>query len=153
MVSSFHEEALDAIKTNKLRSYALYKRESGRENYLHVIKNVEIRTQLTKFRISDHNLMIEKGRHEGLHKSTRFCPFCLDKVEDEIHFMLKCPIYSNFRGHFLRSMFAEYINTDAIPVKDMFSYLMALSSVEVGKFIHQAFELRNYLIRKPKQVD
>jgi hypothetical protein len=153
MASSFHEEALDAIKTNKLRSYALFKRESGRENYLLVIKNVEIRTQLTKFRISDHNLMIEKGRHEGLHKSTRFCPFCLDKVEDEIHFMLKCPIYSNFRGHFLRSMFAEYINTDAIPVKDMFSYLMALSSIEVGKFIHQAFELRNYLIRKPKQVD
>ena len=77
--SSFHGEALDAIKTNKLRSYALFKRELGMENYLHVIKNVEIGTQLTKFRISDHNLMIEKGKHEGLHKSNR-CPFCLDKV-------------------------------------------------------------------------
>ena len=48
MTSSFHEEALDAIKTNKLRSYAPFKRDSERENYLHVIKNVEIRTQLTK---------------------------------------------------------------------------------------------------------
>ena len=90
MASSFHEEALDAIKTNKLRSYALFKRESGRENYLHVIKNVETRTQLTKFRISDHNLMIEKGRHEGLHKSTRFCPFCLDKVRRDT-FYAKMP--------------------------------------------------------------
>ena len=92
MISSFHEEALDAIKTNKLRFYALFKKESGMENYLCLGKNVEIRTQLTKFRISDHNLMIERGRHEGLHKSNRFCPFCVDKVEDEIHFMLKCPL-------------------------------------------------------------
>ena len=153
MMSSFHEEALDAIKTNKLRSYALFKKESGMENYLHLIKNVEIRKQLTKFRISDHNLMIEKGRHEGLHKSNRFCPFCVDKVEDEIHFMLKCPLYSNFRCHFLRSMFAEYVNTEDIPDNDMFSYLMALSSIEVGKFVYQAFELRNFLIRKPKQID
>ena len=34
MASSFHEEALDTIKTNKLRSYALFRRESVRENVI-----------------------------------------------------------------------------------------------------------------------
>ena len=91
MLNRFQDETLTTIKSNKLRSYALFKTELGKEIYLKEIRNVKIRTQLTKFRLSDHHLMIDKGRHKGLDKTNRFCPFCLDKVEDEIHFLLKCP--------------------------------------------------------------
>ena len=153
MLARFNEEALNTIKSNKLRSYALFKTEPGMENYLREIRNVKIRTQLTKFRLSDHHLMIEKGRHKGLDKSIRFCPFCLDKVEDEIHFMIKCPLYVHLRAPFLDLMFADYINVETIPQKDLFSYLMSLSSFEVGKYIYKAFELRNFLVEKPKRVD
>ena len=97
--------------------------------------------------------MIEKGRHKGLDKTIRFCPFCLDKIEDEIHFLIKCPLYNNLRAPFLNSMFAEYINVEDIPEKDLFVYLMSLSSVEVANFVHKAFELRNFLIDEPKRVD
>ena len=153
MFDHFHEEVLNTIRSSKLRTYALFKNEPGREHYLSEIKNVKIRTQLTKFRISDHNLMIEKGRHKGLDKTIRFCPFCLDKIEDEIHFLIKCPLYNNLRAPFLNSMFAEYINVEDIPEKDLFVYLMSLSSVEVANFVHKAFELRNFLIDEPKRVD
>ena len=44
----------------------------------------------TKFRLSNHNLMIEKGRHRNVDESLRFCPFCPNTVEDEIHFLLQC---------------------------------------------------------------
>ena len=110
MLTRFNEEALNTIKSNKLRSYALFKNEPGMENYLREIRNVKIRTQLTKFRLSDHHLMIEKGRHKGLDKSIRICPFCLDKVVD------------------------------------LFSYLMSLSSFEVGNYIYKASELKKFLV-------
>ena len=153
MLDHFHEEVLHTIKSNKLRTYALFKKEPGREHYLREIKNVKIRTQLTKLRISDHNLMIEKGRHKGLDKTKRFCPFCINKIEDEIHFLIKSPTYQNFRAPFLHSMFAEYINVEDIPEKDLFIYLMSLSSVDVANFILKAFELRNFLIDEPKRVN
>ena len=153
MLNRFHEETLTTIKSNKLRSFALFKTEPGREDYLREIRNVKIRTQLTKFRLSDHHLMIEKGRHKGLDKTVRFCPFCVDKVEDEIHFLIKCPLYGHLRARVLDLLFANYINVEAIPEKDLFCYLMSLSSIEVGNFIYNAFELRNFLVAKPKQLD
>ena len=85
MIDQFNSDALSSIRNpeNKLRTYGLFKLEVGRELYLSEIKNKKMRTQLTKLRISDHNLMIEKGRHKGVHKDLRFCPFCQGTVEDE----------------------------------------------------------------------
>ena len=47
---------------------------------------------MSKFRLSNHRLMIEKGRHNN-----RKCPFCLTHIEDETHFLINCPIYSSIR--------------------------------------------------------
>ena len=63
--------------------------------------NQDKRTLLTKFRISNHNLRIETGRHECkvnshgkpviLLRCERLCQNCItNSVEDEIHFMLEC---------------------------------------------------------------
>ena len=153
MLTRFNEEALNTIRSNKIRSYALFKTETGIENYLREIRNIKIRTQLTKFRLSDHHLPIEKGRRKGLDKLIKFCPFCLDKVEDEIHFLIKCPLYVHLRAPFLDLMLADYINVESIPQNDLFTYLMSLSSFEVGNYIYKAFELRNFLVEKPKRVD
>jgi coproporphyrinogen III oxidase len=49
---------------------------------------------LSKLRISNHNLEIERGRHRGLQAKERICKLCLKEVEDEIHFLLKCEAYN-----------------------------------------------------------
>ena len=36
------------------------------------------------------NIMIETGKHQKVPKTERFCPFCYDTVEDEIHFLINC---------------------------------------------------------------
>ena len=43
--------------------------------------------------------MIEKGRHTRprIEKSERYCFICKNEVEDEIHFVTKCPLYSDER--------------------------------------------------------
>ena len=35
-----------------------------------------VRSQVTKFRLSNHSLLIELGRHREIPKELRFCQFC-----------------------------------------------------------------------------
>ena len=44
---------------------------------------------LTKFRLTNHGLMIEVGRDKRIHKSERFCPFCQSCVEDNVYLLIK----------------------------------------------------------------
>ena len=96
----FHQKSFEDIRRegSKLRTYALLKTEIGFENDIFEIKNPIKRILMTKFRLSNHRLMIEKGRHINLPKAMRFCPFCHREVETDMHFLLVCPT-----SHALRS--------------------------------------------------
>ena len=108
----FHQEAFAAInqESSKLRTYKLLKEEIGMETYLTIVNNTKNRTTLTKFRLSNHTLMIEKGRHQNIDKNLRFCPFCPTRIEDEMHFLLECECYAIHRK--------ELFNTINEKVKD-----------------------------------
>ena len=54
----------------KLRTYTNFKKEFKRELYLLAIKDRYIRKNITRFRISAHNLKIETGRHRRPQKNT-----------------------------------------------------------------------------------
>ena len=73
----------------------LYKKFEQRE-YLKFHIQKELRKQLTKLRISAHPLAIETGRYSKPHNE-RFCKFWKDQVEDESHFLSKCPKYNILR--------------------------------------------------------
>ena len=71
---------------NKLRTYRLFKDNIPLEKYL-LILNEDERRVLTKFRVSAHNLEIEKGRYRpiGVKTEDRICKLCNTGVEDETH--------------------------------------------------------------------
>ena len=53
-----------------------------------------LRSEMAKLRISAHSLRIESDRVKKLELSKRICLHCdLDEIEDETHFLLKCPLY------------------------------------------------------------
>ena len=95
----FHQESLETIKNreSKLRTYGLLKRDIGLENYHIDINNPNIRRSVSKFRLSNHSLLIETGRFKKIQKELRYCPFCTRTVESEIHFLIHCPTYQAFR--------------------------------------------------------
>ena len=56
----FHQTSFAYIndENSKLRTYAIFKGEIGLENYLSVIKNTHRRKHVSKFRLSNHRLVI-----------------------------------------------------------------------------------------------
>ena len=57
---------IGSVRNNKLRTYKQFKNKFALENYLIVTSNFDNRKLIAKFRCSDHELMIEKGRHKKL---------------------------------------------------------------------------------------
>ena len=92
----------DINTSSKLSSYKEFKTLLNPEKYLQVINNYFICRQLTCFTIYNHQLLIEEGRHQGIDPIDRGCKFCdMNCVENEIHFLLVCPLYHNLRLKYL----------------------------------------------------
>lgn len=151
-VDIFHQESFESIRRDdsKLRKYALIKVERGFETYLTDIRNIHIRNSVTKFRLSNHNLMIEKGRHKKIHREHRFCPFCPNMVEDEFHLLFFCPLYRHLRTLFLNPNGNHNFNFYPLEIK--FKNLMSEKNRNTCEFIAKSFELRDFLISKPKRT-
>ena len=143
----YHQDAFSTINdtSSKLRTYGLIKEGIGREDYLLKIRNTKLRSKLSKFRLSNHKLRIEVGRHENLQSHERICQICLEDIEDEIHFLVKCKHYANLRQPLfndcinLRPQFCYY--TD----KEKFIFIMASPSImgNVSKFLDNALSDRD----------
>ena len=72
----------------KARFYHSFKVDIKFEPYLNIICDRSLRVVLSKFRLSDHELNIETGRHHNIKHDERYCPFCNDNsIEDEYHIL------------------------------------------------------------------
>ena len=87
--SEIYDDRKNKQGGSKLRTYRLFKDNISLEKYL-LILNEDERRVLTKFRVSAHNLEIEKGRYIGVKTEDRICKLCNTGVEDETHFLLQC---------------------------------------------------------------
>ena len=68
--------------------------------------------------------MIEEGRYIGLISVHRTCPYCEIYVEDECHFMLECPLYTDIRHKYLPNV------NNNLPL-NAFYILMASDNVNI----------------------
>ena len=150
----FHQEAFSTItkEKSKLRTYGILKREIGIEKYLYEIKNSSIRQSVTKLRLSNHCLNIETGRHRNLPKQLRFCPFCPNSIESEVHFLIECNTYNVLRKEIQREVVQNKPNFEYYTPTEKFELLLSEENVHsTSKFIHNCFEIRSFLTTHPKQ--
>ena len=154
VVDIFHQNAFAEIRKNdsKLRTYSIIKKEIGLEKYLSQITAIHNRIALTKFRLSNHSLMIEKGRHLRINKNKRFCSFCPHEIEDELHFLLSCETFKLHR----RKLF-ENVNTrndGFLRYDQRTKFTSLLTDPEVIHFtaiyLYKTLEIRDFLLKQPK---
>ena len=97
---------------------------------------------MTKLRLSNHDLVIETGRRKNIPNAARFCPFCPELIENEMHFILDCPTYS-----VLRSKLFDYLSEynplfRTYSQKEKCLYLIKNVDKEVAHYITQCFQMR-----------
>ena len=93
-------EISDNGKYPKLRTYKTFKIDMRIEPYLLNNLSRTIYTSIARFRLSSHNLNIELGRHKRpyIPAADRICEKCdLNLVEDEIHCLMICPKWADYR--------------------------------------------------------
>ena len=148
-VDIWNQTALATIQNSdgKLRTYSLVKNKPGIESYLKTIMNENYRVALTKFRLSNHELMIEKGIHQGVSRTERFCPICPHHaIEDEIHFLVVCPTLSTIRNDTLSDTEIEIINHPYRSNIEKFVSLMQDPSISLAAYIHKSVGFRKNLL-------
>ena len=63
------------------------------------------RSHITQLRLGILPLMIELGRFRNINIEKRLCTVCkLSLIEDEKHFLFKCPVYVTLRNSWFNSM-------------------------------------------------
>jgi len=62
---------------------------------------------VSKYRLSCHNLYIESGRYHTIDVNLRICPVFKNDIEDEYHFILKCPAYNDLRLGYLKTLLPQ----------------------------------------------
>ena len=118
------------------------------------IENARYRTCFTRFRLSNHNLMIEKGRHfkPKIDKELRFCPFCKTTIENEVHFLMYCPLYSPERSKLEKTCNENCNIYDSLTREQKFIFIFNLANenksilVALAKFVHNSMTLRDTLM-------
>ena len=110
-------------------------------------KSLDNRCQIyiAKFRLSSHNLKIESGRFHNVTRRNRICNLCqLQDIEDEFHFILKCPIYNEYRQKFVK----RYYRTRPSVFK--LTQLLSTNNIKelnnLGKYLYFAYSKRSSLI-------
>ena len=138
IIQNFNCTLLDRIKNcglgKKLRTYNTFKHVIKFEPCLDFIENTSQRKIYSRFRLSSHDLEIERGRY-GM-KSTpsdeRLCTLCnLDGVEDEFHFLMICPRYEHERNYVLNDIHQSFPSITYLQLRDKFIWLMS----QENKFI------------------
>ena len=111
-------------------------------DYLDFIYEKKFKTAFTKFRLSSHDLAIERGRYENIPRDERICKNCnLNMVENEFHFLLVCPKYRDLRRKYLKRYYCQW------PTLNKFDDLMSKTSkpviMNLAKFLYFAMKLRD----------
>ena len=118
-------------------AYSSFKTVLKFEPYLCVVKNVKIRSCLSKFRMSCHDLEIERGRYDTKPKyfSERYCLSGLKDgllvTEDEVHFFANCALYKARRKILFEFVETMYPSVNSLGDVDKLIWYMSQENNEV----------------------
>ena len=135
----------------KLRTYKCPKQNSGTEFYVKAIENRKRHSIIAKLRLGILPINIETGRYKREEISKRTCPNCPTDVEDETHFITKCPAYNKER----KILYTEFEKRNNLSLERMNNseqlfLLLNINNIinQTGIYIEQSMEKRKDLMKR-----
>ena len=134
----YHQSWYTEINNSpRLSCYSRFKHSFIQEKYLSFISDKKYRTALCEFRISAHNLAIERGRYENIPRDDRKCKYCnLNVVESEYHFLLVCPLYGDLRRKYFSPYFCHW--PSLLKFENLMSSQSKRVQMNIAKFTYAA---------------
>ena len=135
---SFWNERI--VSNNKLRTFAEFKCHFQREDYIETLPFTD-RCNMARFRMSAHNLEIERGRHfrPVIPLDNRLCRLCTQAdIEDEFHVLIRCDNYRTFREQLFNEIQKKCSNFSYLNDRNKFLYLLTCDGEilkKVGQFV------------------
>ena len=146
MIDQYNQTALQSLQTShKMEVFRQIKQQPGTEKYLNEVKICKHRMALTRLRLSAHNLEIETGRYNRTKPEERLCLHCKNngktEIEDEKHFLIRCPQYEKLRINLLPS---DILNNNLLNDEQKMFKIMTHSKCQpsLAKFVYKALEDR-----------
>jgi exonuclease III len=140
-------QELKAVVTasEKLCTYAIFKQSFVMEPYLTCVQNTKHRKCLTRFRISAHDLAIERGRYQKIERHNRLCKCCnMNVIENEYHFLLVCPAYAEIRKSCLNQYYCHWPNIQKFV--NLMSATISSQLRKLARYVYMSMGKREYLL-------
>ena len=88
----------DVQNSSKCSLYKEFKQNLKLEKYILTL-DLPARIKLTKYRLSNHKLPIEIGRHNNIVRNERICEYCnINDIGDEYHYFFVCSKFAKERS-------------------------------------------------------
>jgi hypothetical protein len=139
LIDMYVQEWYEAMR-NSVRHEPYMQLKDGfiRENYLFDIDRFHFRSCITKARFNMLPLNGNLYRFEN-DFAARFCPFCVNILEDENHFIIECPMYHDLRNKFIS-------HTRGLSLKALLATKVKKRVRNVANYIVFALKKRNQLL-------
>ena len=103
-IDTFQQQWYVNVETSySLNLYTYFKTCFEQEQYLNELPP-KYRVALSKLRLASNKLKIVTGRYavNEVNREQRICTLCvLREIEDDFHFVIKCPAYSAIRSKYI----------------------------------------------------
>ena len=130
---------------SKLRTYVTFKSNYKTEKYLKLNLTKNERSHLAQFRCAVLPLKIETGRFSGLAIEDRLCQVC-DQHAVEIHLLLHCNIYNDFREILIDKSVRRDTNFITMTDAEKLRSIMTYDERECAKYLVNAMSRRKSLL-------
>ena len=135
----FIQECSEVIREKeRYKLYSTFKDSFGISSYLNTVNIYCLRVALSQMRFGV--IPINNNMHRyTLNIRQRMCPFCLNQVEDEYHFLYVCNEYSDLRKRFLSDI-------GDMSLAEVLCSNNSTRTLLVAKFVFYAFKRRRIIV-------
>ena len=122
---------IEIFESPKCTNYRVFKRDLKFESYL-IKLPFKLRLSFTKFRVSNHRLPIEYGRHINVDRQLRKCFVC-EILSDEFHALFECVLFHEERNKYLNNGRNGRVN--AIQYFNLFNTKSIIQLKKLAQFV------------------
>ena len=125
-------------RSDRYSVYRTFKLCRFKEDYLKIIRTRKLRKLVTCFRLGISDIFVHRNRF--VNHAQFVCPLSIEYEDDEVHFILQCPVFHDIRLKYLGPF-------DSPPNNHTFVRLMSCDEPEIIRslslFILHAFKRRH----------